>query len=273
MHWKDDNARASQSLFCPAEWARIAESLDTEEYLSGVIDDIWGVFAGMNVQRRDGTQMGYYRQGMQRSSEVAGLLELANGDCTAWARLLRATFLAQGIASDVKELGATDAFEGLLVSIWNFIGDGRSSDITAIAGETDAQKDDLIDKYPYYNVVSSDGTITTVDAEDLVGLGGQAESDPESVFAWHRFVKLQYEDGGIDIVRYLDPSYGVEYDAGTDAEAAEKFHQNLAGFFYMPGDWHGHPEPVDVTIGGVQKRVILMRTKAADNDPPEVEVR
>lgn len=44
MQWKDDDARAGQSLFCPAEWARIAESLELtkreSDVVAAVLDDL-----------------------------------------------------------------------------------------------------------------------------------------------------------------------------------------------------------------------------------------
>jgi len=43
MHWKDDGTRAGQSLFCPAEWERISESLEftkrESDVVRGALDD------------------------------------------------------------------------------------------------------------------------------------------------------------------------------------------------------------------------------------------
>jgi hypothetical protein len=94
---------------------------------ASAVPKIWSTFAGLNVKRVDGVQMGYWTGGTATCQNLQAMLTAANGNgsCIAWSQLLDATWKVQGISgSDIYEINADPALntdvDGFLVKNWAF---------------------------------------------------------------------------------------------------------------------------------------------------------
>lgn len=62
-----------------------------------VLDAVWGDFGEPDVQRYDGTALGYYRNWTTRAGTTQSLLATADGMCGAWAEFFHNILMAQGL--------------------------------------------------------------------------------------------------------------------------------------------------------------------------------
>jgi hypothetical protein len=68
------------------------------------------------------------------------------------------------------------------------------------------------------------------DEQDEVGVRGQGVQNPASLFGNHQFVQVSL--GGV--TKWLDPSYGLEYEEATDDDRLLDFdNKAIAGYFVI----------------------------------------
>lgn len=192
---------------------------DTTE--AKVISDIWSLFPGLTIKRKDGTPLKYYETFSGGSCfTTGGLLAMGQGQCSAFASLFLDLLKAQGIATttdgkDIKyavvQYKGDTTNGGFLVKNWSFNGAGVSG----------------VAAYPYLNLPPLDGSSFVgansykwgyADVTDVAGVPGQNSANPASFFNNHQIVKIG--------TAYYDPSYGLTYTSLKDMEA-----QAIAGYY------------------------------------------
>jgi hypothetical protein len=68
------------------------------------------------------------------------------------------------------------------------------------------------------------------DVQDEAGVRGQGVQNPASLFGNHQFVQVSL--GGV--TKWLDPSYGLEYEGATDDDRLLDFdNKAIAGYFVI----------------------------------------
>lgn len=181
--------------------------------LTDVVNDAWGAFAGLAVDRRDGERMTYYGT-TSPSSTLVGLLTSEDGECVAWANLLMDVLGAQGFATEGKVFSATNNAEGILINDYSGFDQEGSLEMAGanpIAYGMPSGQD--LSNYTHLGRVV-DPRIVAGDITDQAGLPGQGpNTDPVSYFEYHAIVRMGYDfigDGDTEY-RYFDPSYGNEY--------------------------------------------------------------
>jgi hypothetical protein len=172
---------------------------------AGTVAGLWVPFDGLNVRRvADNAILGYWRGGSATAMFTADLLQDTNGQCGAWAELLKDVLAAQGISA--SKVGVVEASHPmsylLLVKTWTFTGSGVSPGTA-----------------PYVYVEGEDLT-------DELGVPGQDNGNPPGAFYNHFIV--QYAG------QYYDPSYGTGPFASQNAWE----NASLDGFGYV-GSWGG----------------------------------
>jgi hypothetical protein len=179
---------------------------------------LWKYFAGRKVQRADGTDLTYYNDWGTMNVQLCDLLKTTDGQCGAWARLLRAVYGAQGITtSNVQITGIRPNNGSMLVNTWkpkNAAGINKNEYVTPAQPppwprQTGAGKG----KYLF----------TSADITYVSG-AGQNNNNPAADFALHYIVQIVIESD----TNYFDPSYGNTYAGIPSIET-----QALAGYFEL----------------------------------------
>lgn len=189
------------------------KAADGQDRPQDIIDAIWDEFKDRNVVNVRGERLGYYR-GILCPPDLsvytaAKLVVDTNGQCGAWADLLRQCFRTQGIGT-AKRVTIRPRFAalprdcdgkralGFLVKNYAFAaGPGTS-------GCAD---------YPFRfnDPCGTFGAWAAAEVSDDPGIAGQDEANPASCFGMHYIVKINF--------RYYDPSYGVGPFTGTKEQA------------------------------------------------------
>lgn len=176
-----------------------------------VVNDAWGAFVGLAVDRRDGGRMTYYGDPMSPPSSLKSLLQGRDGECTAWSVLFLDVLAAQGIDTEVKVFSATNNAEGMLVNNYSgFEQEGafeKAGAVYGVAGVADYSN------YTHLGRVV-DPRIVAGDIVDQTGIVGQGpNSAPTSYFNFHAIVRMacDFDGDGETNYRYFGPSYGLEY--------------------------------------------------------------
>lgn len=177
-------------------------------------------FEDRQVKRMDGEVLSYYKNWDIPYIITRDLIMFKDGQCGSWAALFLDCNKVQGINSvnSYIEFRPKNSKEDMLVSNWQFVGTGGSSDPL----------------YPYLNIHAAHKfvhdktkfTFSFAQVIDLKGIGGQNNENPKSVFSNH-----QVSIGG----KYYDPSYGVKYRSLND------FESNVDGFM-VDKPWDSYDE-------------------------------
>ena len=192
-----------------------------------VVNKIWGKFAGpANVVRVDSKPLSYYKSWTTSNHTAASLLQSLDGQCGSWANLFLDCIKEQGAAtSNTAFVKATPTNPNYGMAIKNFNGltgtlDHPSVNISSTAG------------WECYNAKGYLWSAAQV--TDAVGVAGQNNTDPLSMFYNHQFIKNDDT--------YYDPSYGITYTSPDDfaSKAVAGLWRNTGKKFYF---W---------TIGGSQ---------------------
>lgn len=163
-----------------------------------LIDGVWGYFAKKQVKRSDGDSLKYYGKwtGGNLASNTSELLQIKDGMCMAWTRLLLDVLKVHGFReSDNFAIVTAAQSDGFLIKEWkNIVPQGTSGN----------------SNYPYKNIAYSPlynnnnsynwafYEVNLINASDA-----QYNSNPQSDFKNHIFAKIN------DI--FYDPSYGLCY--------------------------------------------------------------
>ncbi|HWG20815.1 MAG TPA: hypothetical protein VG225_09810 [Terracidiphilus sp.] len=194
---------------------------------AAAITNTWNGFAGpANVHSWDGQRaLYYYQPGLPFSScptSAVLLLTGGNGQCGAWAYLLKDSLAINGISANIYQVIASDyASHGdwLVVNNWTF---GTPSISTTPPTYSLPLKNENGGTGPPGMVPLPSGSVFG-DLTSLSTLAGQNSTPPaEKVFSQHFIVNAGST--------YYDPSYGVTYTGpcGTGSFQANA----LAGFAY-----------------------------------------
>lgn len=233
-------------------------------------------FAGLNVTRRDGTPLHYYKKWSFKGPEAPmkstpKLFSIATSQCGSWATFFIDILRAQGMqvpntAFTVARPTRQNAGEWLMVPNWEFIERGLVASIPSPLVQA------VSNRYPFINVPK--GVMAGAearksfpywedneykwrmpvgrgreDAKDIIGVSGQNTANPASLFSNHALVEVNQV--------FYDPSYGNIYRSFQD------FDNSLAGF-YIGGDLAEQKIGYDLNGDGVksgQVRVFLTRKK------------
>jgi hypothetical protein len=211
---------------------------DGEAIADNVSAKTWDEFTDCKVWRIDGKRLSYYKNydpigpvdipgvgtSVIRSYQLLAAPE-ADGQCGSWADLFIRVRQIQGIASpNIYCTFVSTNNDGFAVNEWNFTGAGTSGNTT----------------YPYLNIspLSSTNPVVidklkeNIDATYKtnyydwaysevtrgVGIAGQNNSDPASLFGNHQVVKITGT--------YYDPSYGKTFTSLVNIED-----KAIAGYF------------------------------------------
>jgi len=192
-----------------------------QDNVEDTIDAIWTEFTDLHVENVRGQVLGYYRGILCASHctvyDAPGLVMYLNGQCGAWADLLRQCFRTQGIGGAYWITIEPIADEGLLVRNYDFAGEGTSG----CAG------------WPYRLDSPCGGPYWPGGPEctDADGIPGQDEPNPASYFGRHFVVKING--------KYYDPSYGAGPYEGTTNEANLLWEQSaIDGYHGYCGPYH-----------------------------------
>ena len=189
-----------------------AKNADGKTTAAASFTEIWNEFTDRNVKRIDAVQMKYWDPASSTlGSTVAAMLAdtNANGNCDAWAQLLKGTCDAIGVGGTSRiEIESLDRCDtgyslppdttgrgGLLVKDWTFNAGSAPSSCA-----------------PYTHLWQ------TAELTDETGAAAQGNANPHSEFVNHFIVKY---DG-----KYYDPSYGT----GSFANQAAWENASLGGF-------------------------------------------
>jgi len=149
---------------------------------------IWGEFTDRVVRRLwDNAQMTYWFGDQMGATDTPEILQRAdaNGNCQAWAGLLRDCFRVQGISADrIRALPVSPFDEAILVKSWLINDPPHGSG-----------------SYPY---------IVGTDAFDQNGIPGQGNGNPPGAFNGHWITLCNGE--------YHDPSYGTAKVSGPNRD-------------------------------------------------------
>lgn len=183
---------------------------DTQE--AGIFNNIWNYFSGLQVKRKDNTLLTYYHSFLTTVYDYENLIMNTDGQCGAWAKLLREVVLTQipNINILYRIVVPKINAEGFIVKKWTFIGNGTSGIIN----------------YPYQN--ASEGILNfrqpffylwgiPCEVSYTEGTPGQNNRYPASLFNNHQM--LQYNN-----ICY-DPSYGCHHTSFQSID------NTLSGYF------------------------------------------
>ena len=93
-----------------------------------VVEGVWSGFTGLDVCRKDGTPLTYYKSYLTENVYAGQLLKDTDGQCASWSELLKLSIEIQGLStkeikvSPVKSLLAN----GFIVKTWVFASQGHS---------------------------------------------------------------------------------------------------------------------------------------------------
>lgn len=178
---------------------------------SGVISKCWEEFTDHVVLNYKGDSLFYYQNFATSNTFLPQLLKYRNAQCYSFAQLFASMIKIQGISKTNNYVYITakpttspcgGSVLGFLVNNWKF---GIKSDSATCP------------LYPYRNnysgaYISSAGyTFTTSDATDNVGIEGQCNKNPPSLFNNHMITKYD----GI----YYDACYGLSFNSIADFKA------------------------------------------------------
>lgn len=189
---------------------------------------LWDDFKDLHVENARGQRLGYYRgvvcPGELVVYDAPSLVTFTNGQCGAWADLLRQCARTLGIdgteyvtiepdpAVLPRDCSMSDVPPGILIKNQEILGTGTTG----------------CTHYPFrYNDPCGNAkpwSAGTVEVLDALGLPGQDEPNPTSYFSRHFIVKFNLE--------YFDPSYGTGPFTGTKDQANLEWEtQGLSGFW------------------------------------------
>jgi hypothetical protein len=180
------------------------------------VANTWSLFSSggtgpANVKNWDGSRtLYYYQPGIGFSgctaTDVGDLLSAGNGQCTSWARLMKAALGANGINSLIEQVIANNQLP-FLVKNWTFT-NAPSFQLPFAWKLTLPNSFDMVPE-PAGGVY---GDLTSLNT-----LAGQNSQPPaEKFFSQHFIVK--YTDPGAGLISFYDPSYGVTYTGQDNFE-------------------------------------------------------
>ena len=178
-----------------------------------IVSSIWGGFTGLNVKRKDGTPLSYYRSYLTEATSVGMLLQQTDGQCGSWANFFQTALSSHGIDSDYIMFKHQDrSVNGFLVKTWSFSGTGTSGNVN----------------FPYVNTFPPNGNLvdstqynwgSPAEVLYITGTAGQNNPKPASLFNNHQIIR----HNGI----YYDPSYGIQH------ASIQSIDDSLSGFFII----------------------------------------
>jgi hypothetical protein len=231
-----------------------ASGQDTQD---GVVQKVWEEFNDLVVRKFRGEYLHYYKSFRTENIRTRQLLAFRDGQCGSWAKLFLDVLKAQGIrftenyviaVPAAMTLGIPDTYIcGFLVKDWKFNDAGGVAG-NAVKRDPGTEIDRLITthEFKWLNVISLDPSsdpwprvaaagnqyewIYGGDVQDEVGVRGQGVQNPASLFVNHQFVQVRL--GGV--TKWLDPSYGLEYEGATDDDRLLDFdNKAIAGYFVI----------------------------------------
>ena len=192
---------------------------------NAAVANTWSLFSTgsgpKDVQAWDGYKLTYYAEGIPYYAPpdhsgpqitTAGLLNVGNGQCTAWQALLHDTFGANGIAATYIEAHASDPSLWFLVKDWTFYNDPLYASEPEFKwlfeiGKNTAGEESMVPA----PVEAGKGPNDYGDLTSQTTLWGQNSRPPSEKF-FHQHQILLFN--GI----YYDPSYGCTYTNAHDFE-------------------------------------------------------
>ena len=178
-------------------------------------EKIWKEFIDRDVRRIDGVQLTYYASYDCKNITTADLLLNGDGQCGAWASFFIDLRKVQGIDDKDEYVIFSPSqtpmdYSGFLVKNWTFKNKGLSG----------------YPEYPYINILDSNFIGHSgyrwkySDVNDAIGMPGQGNENPASLFNNHQVVIGD---------KYYDPSYGVQYSSLEELES-----ESIEGFYIGP---------------------------------------
>ena len=174
-----------------------------------MVEGVWSGFTGLDVCRKDGTPLTYYKSYLTQNTSLDNLLSETDGQCSSWAEFLQNTLLVHGSPGYFVEISPITA-EGFLVEKWTFHEPPSFPESS----------------FPYENRVYSYHFLSplffiyetgylwngTPDVSYTAGTPGQNNLKPAALFNLHYVVTI----GNI----LYDPSYGKVYQSLQDVDNA-----------------------------------------------------
>lgn len=176
-----------------------------------ITEGIWGEFKGREVKRYRGSVLTYYSNYNCSNTTTSLLLQQPSGDgeCTAWARFFIDTRKVHGIDDANELVQIRSNAEGFAIKNWKF----------SISGSSGSAEFPYLNVSPLNYVRDKDYNWDSAEVDDLIGLPGQGNDNPASLFNFHYIVFIGDN-------RFVDPSYGLEYNSPSNMET-----QVIDGYF------------------------------------------
>ena len=210
----------------------------------GLINGVWSHFQGLDVKRQDETthigsteipDVGNPFEYWEDYDNVGPVLLYGSGRCGDFASFFLDVLAAQGIHQDNNLVHISD---NIFVNNWLPQGPQVNTNqglvdvvVYDFVGDTDTDGDGFNDVVPKINANATGYNVSPQSQlTDGQGLPGQNSPNPRASFMGHQWVQVTVAGQ----VRWLDPSYGVEY-VGANAMAKLNDFEDKALYGFIVG--------------------------------------